>query len=115
VGPHFSAAPEEALAMLGFTPEVLAWEVSRLSSGERQRLALLRLMAQQPEVLLLDEPTANLDADSAGRVESLLARYRSETGAALIWVGHDPAQLRRVADRVFTLADGRLIQDGPPF
>ncbi len=111
VEPHFSASPGEDLALLGFSSDVMRWEVSRLSSGERQRLALLRLLVQEPEAVLLDEPTANLDPDSTRRVESFLSRYRDDSGAAMIWVGHDPVQLRRVADRTFTLSGGKLIRE----
>ncbi|MBP6734833.1 MAG: ATP-binding cassette domain-containing protein [Chromatiaceae bacterium] len=85
------------LAHLGFTPEVLEWTVSRLSTGERQRLALARLLALQPQVLLLDEATANLDPPNRDRVEGLIQDYRRKQGAAVLWVSHDPDQRRRLA------------------
>lgn len=85
------------LARLGFAPEVLEWTVSRLSTGERQRLALARLLALQPQVLLLDEATANLDPPNRDRVEDLIQDYRREQGAAVLWVSHDPDQRRRLA------------------
>jgi putative ABC transport system ATP-binding protein len=84
------------LDRLGFTPEVLAWTVSRLSTGERQRLALARLLALRPQVLLLDEATANLDPSNRDRVEDLIQDYRREQGAAVLWVSHDPDQRRRL-------------------
>ena len=84
------------------------WSVARLSSGERQRLALLRVLANRPPVLLLDEPTANLDEATTARVEALLKDYRTLHGAGVLWVSHDPQQLRRVADRHLRIADGRL-------
>ncbi|MEJ2632799.1 MAG: ABC transporter ATP-binding protein [Acidihalobacter sp.] len=83
------------------------WEVARCSSGERQRLALLRSLALAPRVLLLDEPTANLDADSRGRVETLVDKFRGE-GGAVLWVTHDPEQALRVAGRRLELAKGGL-------
>jgi ABC-type iron transport system FetAB ATPase subunit len=107
VADHMSDPGAERLAELGLSAEVLGWQVSRLSSGERQRLALLRLLAGEPEVLLLDEPTANLDPDSAERVERLLARCQAE-GTGLLWVSHDEVQVRRVADRGFQIVAGRL-------
>ncbi len=64
------------LDKLGFAPDVLGWSVARLSTGERQRLALVRLLAQTPEVLLLDEATANLDPSNGARVESVVETYR---------------------------------------
>ena len=103
------AQPDVAsLAALGFEPDVQSWSISRLSSGERQRLALLRLLANQPMVLLLDEPTANLDGANAERVESLIRRFQDATGAAVLWVSHDAAQGRRVADRALEIRDGAL-------
>jgi putative ABC transport system ATP-binding protein len=70
--------------------------ISRLSTGERQRLALARLLALRPQVLLLDEATANLDPSNRDRVEDLIQYYRREQGAAVLWVSHDPDQRRRL-------------------
>ncbi|MBN1464243.1 ATP-binding cassette domain-containing protein, partial [candidate division KSB1 bacterium] len=86
------------------------WQVSRLSSGERQRLGLVRLLANRPAVLLLDEPTANLDPRFVGEVEAMLNRYKEQRPASLIWVSHDRGQLERVADRLFEIRDQRLLE-----
>lgn len=83
---------------LGFTPEVMGWSVSRLSSGERQRLALWRSLALEPEALLLDEPTANLDNDSTEALEIWLLDEIRRRQIAVLWVAHDPAQIHRVAN-----------------
>jgi ABC-type iron transport system FetAB ATPase subunit len=96
------------LDRLGFGPEVLGWSVSRLSTGERQRLALARLLSNQPEVLLLDEATANLDPLSRDRVEVIVQDYRRERAAAVLWVSHDPEQRRSLDGRHLTIRDGRL-------
>ncbi|MCK7575266.1 MAG: ATP-binding cassette domain-containing protein [Chromatiales bacterium] len=96
------------LAGLGFEPDVLDWSVTRLSTGERQRLALVRLLAQGPEALLLDEATANLDPVNRDRVESLVETYRGEQDAAVLWVSHDPEQRRRLGGRAFVIRNGRL-------
>lgn len=112
VGDHFVTSAESGLNRLGFDAELLTWPVSRLSSGERQRLALLRLLENQPHLLLLDEPTANLDEENSANVEELIRSYREETGAAVVWVGHQRAQLYRVASRFFTMESGRMIGSG---
>ncbi|MDH4230365.1 MAG: ATP-binding cassette domain-containing protein [Nitrospirota bacterium] len=88
---------------LGLEVDLLDQPVTRLSAGQRQRLALLRLLAREPRCLLLDEPTSHLDPDSAGLVEKLVARYRKERDVPVLWVGHDPAQLARVAERLLSL------------
>ncbi len=110
VGDHMEVLEPDWLEDLGFPAQALEWEVRRCSTGERQRLALLRLLANRPQVLLLDEPTASLDPASVGRMETLLERYRLEQRAAVLWVSHDPAQIRRVASRHFELQDGSLLE-----
>lgn len=99
VGGHFpDDAKAELPSALGFPPGVMEWSVSRLSSGERQRLALWRALALQPEALLLDEPTANLDSDSTEAIETWLLDEIRRRQIAVLWVAHDPAQIYRVAD-----------------
>ncbi len=107
VGQHFSAH-ENYIQALGFTPNVMEWQVSRCSSGEKQRLSILRMLANGPRVLLLDEPTANLDADNAKRVERMIDAYLEEHRAFAIWVSHNAAQLQRVSQRQYRLGQGRL-------
>ncbi len=108
VSDHFKAINEPWLEMLGLDKSVVGWQVNRLSSGERQRLGLLRLLCNRPKVLLLDEPTANLDPENMDRVETLLEKYRIQQKAAVIWVTHNPDQIRRVSSRSFLLDDGSI-------
>lgn len=98
VGEHFDE-PSPLLERLGFPPAVMEWSVTRLSSGERQRLGLLRLLARAPQVLLLDEPTANLDPENTRQVEAVVREYLEAHSACALWVSHDAAQRARVATR----------------
>ncbi|MEA3251707.1 MAG: ABC transporter ATP-binding protein [Pseudomonadota bacterium] len=107
VGEHFARREDESLAALGFDPDVMHWEVARLSSGERARLALIRLWSYRPQALLLDEPTANLDPESAHAMERWLTDVARQ-GRSLLWVSHDRDQVERVADRAFDIRKGRL-------
>ena len=109
VAEHFNAHDDHIRA-LGFKPDVMSWNVSRCSSGEKQRLSVLRLLSNCPRVLLLDEPTANLDENNAARVEDLVAKYLASYKAIAIWVSHDASQLRRVAQKRYCLSDGQLQQ-----
>lgn len=108
VGDHFPVPPADGFSKLGFTPQVMDWQVARLSTGEKQRLALLRLLANQPRALLLDEPTASLDATNVRNAEEMIRDYRMKHNSPVIWISHDAEQVRRVADRVFELKAGAV-------
>ena len=113
VAEHFARVDTPQLRRLGFEAPVSDWRVERLSSGERQRLALARLLANRPRVLLLDEPTANLDPDNIRRVEQLVKDYLAEQQAACLWVTHTREQIERIADRELGL-DASGLQQGKP-
>jgi putative ABC transport system ATP-binding protein len=112
VGEHFEGEINASwLQQLGLPDEAIDWQLSRCSTGERQRLALLRTLMQNPGALLLDEPTGNLDQATTYRVEELLAEYRRQRQAAVLWVSHDCGQIERVAQRRFLLRDGSLAEE----
>jgi ABC-type iron transport system FetAB ATPase subunit len=103
VGDHFTDASGAWLERLGFDASVLTWQVRRLSSGERQRLSLVRLLANRPRVLLLDEPTANLDRENTERVEELLNDFHTDHRTVIVWVSHTPDQLVRRCDFIYRM------------
>jgi len=106
VGAHFPGSARAGLPQaLGLADEVMAWPASRLSSGERQRLALYRALVLQPRVLLLDEPTANLDTAATLSVERWLLQEIRRRQLAVLWVAHDPEQIRRVADARYRIRE----------
>ncbi len=110
VGEHFQEVDETLLAKVGFSRDVMQWKISRLSTGERQRMALLRLLGTQPRALLLDEPTASLDRENILRVEELIKEYRHQHGAAVLWVSHDAEQIARVSSRHVMIKDRVLVE-----
>jgi putative ABC transport system ATP-binding protein len=89
------------------------WPIQRLSTGERQRLGLVRVLMLRSRVLLLDEPTSALDAASAKAVESLIAE-RIANGTSVVWSTHDNAQARRIGSRIFAMSPNGGIEEDRP-
>ncbi len=85
---------------------------SALSGGEQQRVALARALANEPGLLLADEPTGNLDGERASAVIDLLLRARDERGVAVLIVTHDPMVAAR-ADRIVRMRDGAVVPEQP--
>ena len=102
---------KEALARVGLI-EFAKTPVRTLSGGEAQRVALARAMVIEPEVLLLDEPTANLDPYNVGLIEGVIADLNCEQGTTIILVTHNIFQAKRLAHRVGLLLEGRIIEVG---
>lgn len=97
-----AAAAQALLARLHLPPDILQAATARLSTGERQRLALIRALVRRPRFLLLDEPTSALDATATLAVEALLDDCKAQ-GLGLLVVSHNPAQVARLQDRHYRL------------
>ncbi|MGN7613731.1 ABC transporter ATP-binding protein [Magnetococcales bacterium HHB-1] len=111
IGPHFPEPEPQMLSWLekvGFSEDVLTWSVDRLSSGERQRLGLVRLLVNRPQVLLLDEPTSNLDPKGVATIESLIKSYQQQFSSPVFWITHDPIQIKRIATRWFRITENQF-------
>lgn len=106
------ASPERLLELVGLDGQ-LDQLPGELSGGEAQRVAIARALAQQPDVLLCDEPTGHLDSDTAVRVLDLIAALRDELGFALVIATHDPDVGRR-CERQIELSDGKIVRDVRP-
>jgi predicted ABC-type transport system involved in lysophospholipase L1 biosynthesis ATPase subunit len=111
---HLSAAggelgAAELLALVGLSAKLDALP-GELSGGEAQRVAIARALAQEPNLLLCDEPTGQLDSDTGGRVLDLIAALHERLHFALVIATHDPDVAAR-SDRVVTLEDGRVVSD----
>lgn len=107
--------PEPARAVLprlGLDPAMLERPISELSTGERHRIALARVLIQAPRVLLLDEPTSGLDQDTTHAVEAVL-RAQLETGASALFSTHDEALAARLATRLMRIRKGRAEEAVP--
>jgi phosphate-transporting ATPase len=107
LGDHFANWDDAAplLEALKLPRDIAGKTVRLLSTGERQRLALIRALVLTPRVLLLDEPTAPLDEAATAAVERL-ARSFLEDGRSILWVTHDQAQAERMARRVLRIDEG---------
>ena len=86
----------------------------KLSSGLRTRVALAKSLINEPDLLLLDEPTASLDPDTADWVRSYLERYRARRGATILFASHNMGEVERLADDVMMMRQGRIVDRGTP-
>ena len=86
----------------------------KLSAGQKTRVALAKALINEPDVLLLDEPTASLDPDSADWTRARLEAYRRERGATILLASHNMSEVERLCDRVIMMKQGRVVDDAPP-
>lgn len=99
----------DALNIVGL-PGIEKQNARTLSGGEAQRMAFARAIVYDPQVLLLDEPTANLDPANVMKIEEIIFRIRNERGTTIVLATHNIPQVRRIADRVGILLNGELIE-----
>jgi len=102
---------EKMLAAVGMSEQAHK-RPDQLSGGQKQRVAVARALVGEPKLVLADEPTANLDHDTAYKVLNLMKAMRTDFGTSFIFSTHDP-KIMREAELTFTLEDGRLVQGAP--
>jgi peptide/nickel transport system ATP-binding protein len=108
------ARMHETLERVGLPADSARRKPRQLSGGQRQRVAIARAIVVPPPVLLCDEPTSSLDVSLAATVLNLIGRLRQELGMAVVFVTHDLAAARFVADRIAVMNFGRIVEIGPP-
>lgn len=104
------AAVSDSLAL----GEFLDRPAGKLSAGQKTRVALAKALLNKPEVLLLDEPTASLDPDTADWVRSRLEDFRRDYSATILLASHNMREVERLCDRVIMMKQGRIVDDGSP-
>jgi putative ABC transport system ATP-binding protein len=82
-----------------------------LSGGETQRVAIARALANDPKIILADEPTGNLDSQTAAEIIELLKKLNKEQGKTILMITHDQPMAEKISDRLFRLLDGRIIEE----
>ncbi len=105
---------EDLLDLAALDRSLLDKQASELSGGQAQRVALARSLADRPQVLLMDEPTSALDPASRRRIEEMVIEEARERGVTVMWVTHAIEQARKVADYLYLLVDGRIVDQGKP-
>jgi len=109
---QIAARVAELMAELGLTD--LAKQRGRLlSGGEMQKVAFARALSFRPELLLMDEPTSNIDAATTAEIERIIKKENEEAGMTMIFVGHNLAQIKRLCHEVIFINQGKIVESGP--
>jgi ABC-2 type transport system ATP-binding protein len=94
--------------------DLLDRHYGKLSAGQKTRVSLAKALLNEPELLMLDEPTASLDPDTADWVRGKLVEYRQARGATILLASHNMVEVERLCDRVMMLERGKIVEDGTP-
>lgn len=106
------SAPEEWLERVGLPTAMVSRYAHELSGGQRQRVAIARALAARPDLLVADEPISALDASSQASVADMMRKLALDAGAGLLFISHDLAIVRLIADRTVVMYRGRIVESG---
>ena len=105
--------PEEWLERVGLEPGMVRRMPHEFSGGQKQRIAIARALASRPHLLVADEPISALDASTQTSVARLMQGLITDVGAGMLFISHDLAVVRRIADRILVMYRGRVVEEGP--
>ena len=107
------STPQEWMSRVGLDPEDLRKMPHQFSGGQKQRIAIARALAARPRLLVADEPISALDASTQTSVAELMRTLISDVGAGMLFISHDLAVVRRIADRTLVMYGGQILETGP--